>query len=470
LNEHIHLLLSATGEGIFGLDATGACTFINRAAASMLGYQPDEIQGKDLHGLIHYAWEDHSSYEREQCPMLKTIAEGRSFASADDVLWRADKTCFPVQYLSNPIFDQGRVIGAVVVFRDIAETRAMTRKLDYLATHDTLTGLFNRHEFERRLRALLEDALHDQSEHVLCYFDLDQFKVVNDTCGHAAGDELLHQLSGLLQSNIPAGSTLARLGGDEFGLLLRGCSLSAALALLARLRQLVREYRFVWAEKNFTIGASVGVVPICGALETPASIMGNADAACYLAKESGRNRVHVYQSDDADLTRRHREMQWVARLQSALEDDRFVLFYQCIRSTKQVSSAPHRYFEILVRMQDEAGECVCPDVFLPAAERYNLMPAIDRWVVAKTLAWLRQHLDKLSSIEFCTINLSGHSLTDDAFADFITRELRETNVPPAKICFEITETAAVANLARAASFMRVTIQHKKHLTRFSQVF
>lgn len=452
LNQHIHLLLDSTGEGIIGLDEYGRCTFVNHAAARLLGYTPEELVGRDLFDQIHSRYENGAPVARDDCPMLRTISEQCSFSSNEHVLWRKNNLSFSAQYLSNPVIENGRVTGAVVVFRDVTETRGMTRRLDYLARHDALTGLYNRHEFERRLQAALHDQLHDGC--IVAYLDLDQFKVVNDTCGHAAGDELLQQLSALLKANVPENATLARLGGDEFGLLLQGRSLPAALDVIHALRDLMRKFRFGCEDKTFAIGASVGVVPLRTTAGTLSDVMRHADAACYLAKESGRNRVHVFQPDDAELTRRHREMQWVTRVQQALEHDQFELFYQCIHPTNAPTVRPNRFFEILIRMRDGGGNWIRPEVFLPAAERYNLMPAVDRWVVANVCAWMRHHREQIHAIEMCTINLSGHSLSDDAFLDYVVRELRDNHVPPSIICFEVTETAAVANLAHALRFIK----------------
>jgi len=453
LNEHIRLLLSATGEGIFGIDREGRCTFVNRAAAAMLGYSAAELQHRDLHGLIHHSRENGQPLARDEVPMLQSIRDRCSFKSVQEVLWRKDGSCFPVQYMSNPVLEQGEATGAVVVFRDITENRAMTRRLDYLAKHDTLTGLLNRHEFERRLAAALRASQEKDVQHVLCYCDLDQFKVVNDTCGHAAGDQLLNQLSALLRVAVPPGATLARLGGDEFGLLFENCSVSDARAAVRTVRETVRDFRFVWEDKTFAIGVSIGVVPIDASTGTPAQAMSIADAACYMAKDSGRNRLHVYQPGDTELSRRHREMQWVTGVQDALESGRLFLAYQSIRPTQGARDNPHYHFEILVRMWGPSGDVISPEVFIPAAERYNVMPAIDRWVVSETCRWFHRHLAELADVALCTINLSGQSLTDEGFLDFVVTQLRDNRVPPAKICFEITETAAVAHLGHAVHFI-----------------
>lgn len=453
LNEHIRLLLGSTGEGIIGIDAAGHCTFINRAGAHILGYSPKSIEGRNLHRLIHYAREDGTPYPAEECPMLRTVREGVSIRSTSEVLWRQNGTAIPVNYLCNPIIDKGWVTGAVIVFRDVTETRALTRRLDYLATHDTLTGLFNRHEFESQLEQALKKCGENTTQHVICYCDLDQFKVVNDTCGHAAGDQLLNQLGALFLSRLPKNSTLARLGGDEFGLLFKDCTLDQAHAHISQLRETVREFRFAWKEETFSIGMSIGVVPLDATVEDNTTALSLADAACDMAKDSGRNRIHIYRPGDAELSRRHHEMQWVTRIQYALENNRFELHAQPIKPMHADGIDELQRFEILLRMRDNDDTIIFPDAFLPAAERFNLMPAIDRWVIAQTFNWLQNRNGHLRNIALCTINISGHSLSDESFLDYVVEHLRLSAVPGTKICFELTETAAVSNVARATHFM-----------------
>jgi len=461
--EHNRLLLESTSDGIVGVDRHLRCTFLNAAAARMLGFGPEEIRGHNVHELIHHSREDGAPLPLDQCTVQRTIREGRSLWSDSDVFWQHSGEPFPVEYSSNPIFEDGRVTGAVVVFRNVAEARAMVRKMDYLATHDALTGLVNRREFELRLEQALEASCTRGDEHVLCYLDLDQFKVVNDTCGHVAGDELLRQLTTLLQGAVRTGDILARLGGDEFGVLFECCPLSQALSVSNELRDTVQGFRFAWEDKTFSVGVSIGVVAITGETNNVAAAMSAADAACYMAKDTGRNRVHVYEEDDAELARRRGEMQWVARLRRALDEDHFQLAYQLILPTK-AGADDGLCLEILVRMDDGKGGSTPPGAFLPAAERYNLIPAIDRWVVRNTLNYLSTHAQVLARLQLCTINLSGHTLSDEDFLSFVVSELTRTGVPPERVCFEVTETAAVSNLSGALHFMR---ELKRHGCRFA---
>jgi len=329
-----------------------------------------------------------------------------------------------------------------------------TERLSYQATHDALTGLVNRREFERRLEKALTSAREQGRAHALCYLDLDQFKIVNDTCGHVAGDELLRQLTVLLQSKVRDADLLARLGGDEFGVLLENCPLEQAQIVADLLRQTVKDFHFVWQNKAFVIGVSIGLVPLTQDCESLASVLSCADSACYAAKDLGRNRVHVYRVEDSEMAQRQGEMNWVARITHAIEENRFRLYYQTIMPLADAGNEGS-HFEILLRMLSDQGELIPPMAFIPAAERYNLMPSIDRWVVSTAfgLYWKILPKNALNQRHTCTVNLSGPSLCDDHFLEFIKRQFALYQVPYDHICFEITETAAISNLSRAMEFI-----------------
>lgn len=331
-----------------------------------------------------------------------------------------------------------------------------TERLSYQASHDALTGLVNRREFERRLEKALATAREEGRVHALCYLDLDQFKIVNDTCGHVAGDELLRQLTVLVQGKVRDTDTLARLGGDEFGVLLDNCPLEQAVIVAESLRQTVKDFHFVWKEKPFVIGVSIGLVPISQDVGSLDVVLSCADAACYTAKDLGRNRVHLYREKDGELVQRQGEMQWAARITRAIEENRFRLYYQTIMPL-QDQEHEGRHFEILLRMVDDNGQIVPPMAFIPAAERFNLMPSIDRWVVSTALGLYWKLLPEChcsgGQCNTCTLNLSGPSLCDELFLEFIKRQFALYKVPYKNVCFEITETAAITNLAKAMEFI-----------------
>ena len=334
-----------------------------------------------------------------------------------------------------------------MIFRDVTEARLAAHQLSYHASHDALTGLVNRREFERRLERILTTALPEES-HAVVYLDLDQFKVVNDTCGHVAGDELLRQVGPVLVSQVRKRDTVARLGGDEFGVLLEHCQQGQALRIAHQMREALQDLRFVWEDRGFTIGASIGLVPIGPGVDTVATIFRAADDACYAAKEQGRNRVHLYEPDDHELAQRHGEMQWVPRIQEALAKSRFRLFYQPILPLGETGRA---HGEVLLRLLDRDGDLISPSAFIPAAERYNQMQAIDRWVIRSVFAALRDPDTGMPSGSVA-INLSGQSLSDRLFLEFVEQEIEACAVVLERICFEITETAAISNLSLAKRF------------------
>ncbi len=360
-----------------------------------------------------------------------------------------------VRELGEPVLDEiGDMVRSIGTLQDITERKRAEQTLSFQATHDALTGLINRSEFERRVGRVLETARTSQDKHALCYMDLDQFKVINDTCGHIAGDELLRQLGQLLTASVRKRDTLARLGGDEFGVLMEHCTLEQAHRVADDVRRAVEGFRFVWENRVFRVGVSIGLVPIVETSESITNLLSAADSACYAAKEGGRNRVHVYHLDDEVLAQRHGEMQWVARIDQALEEGRLCLWSQPIAPV--VANADEgEHFEVLLRLVDEQEKIVPPEVFLPAAERYGLSSRLDRWVVGATFRWLHLSPQLLQRLYLCCINLSGTSLADEEFLDFIQEQFKQSPVPPEKICFEVTETAAIANLTRAKTFMQV---------------
>ena len=334
---------------------------------------------------------------------------------------------------------------------DITQRKQAEESLSYQASHDALTSLINRHEFERRANRLISTTQKNGGEHALCFMDLDQFKVVNDTCGHTAGDELLRQIGHVLQKVIRHRDTLARLGGDEFGILMEHCPIDQAKRVVTELQQSIQGFQFSWEGQPFRIGVSMGLVAITDSTPNLVELMKQVDSACYMAKDLGRNRIHVYSQDDSEIIQRQGEMQWVARINQALDEDRFCLYAQPIIS---LDSDNHRHYEILVRMLDAQGGIIPPGAFLPAAERYSLIEKLDAWVVSHACEFLAQHPAFTDQIDFVTINLSGQSLTNELFLKSIFLIFKETGISPKKVCFEVTETAAVSNMNSAIKFIK----------------
>jgi diguanylate cyclase (GGDEF)-like protein len=348
-----------------------------------------------------------------------------------------------MQLLSAAVDNLGNAIDA---------SRTLAAKLEYQAGHDYLTGLVSRSSFEQSLRNHLASRTIDSPPATLLFFDLDQFKLVNDSCGHAAGDALLVQLSAMLRNEVQAGDVFARLGGDEFALLLPTTDLPAGESYAEHLRLVIERFRFSWQERTFAAEASIGVVAISGADNDMAVVLQAADTACYAAKYAGRNRIHVYQEDDERRLAREREISWVPRIRAAIEASRFVLYGQLIEPAKS-GACEQAHLEILVRMLDEHNELIPPGAFLPSAERYGLMPQIDSWVISHTLEWMSSLQARSEMVPVCAINISGASVCDARFREFLLAALADCSVPCSSICFEITETAAVADLASAIRFM-----------------
>ncbi|MEM7466465.1 MAG: EAL domain-containing protein [Pseudomonadota bacterium] len=335
---------------------------------------------------------------------------------------------------------------------DIDDTYRLTERLSHQAAHDELTGLPNRKTLEERLTQVIESAHAEESEHTLALIDLDQFKIINDTCGHVAGDELLRQISKLLRSVVRKRDTLARMGGDEFALLIEDCTMNGAHSAVEAIRQAIDSYNFVWQNKTHQISASVGLVAINDRSDGVATALSMADTACFAAKDTGRNRIHAYEDHDITIQTQHGQMRWATRINDALMEDRFELSFQRITPIKEETPKGDHY-ELLIRMRDEDGQIVLPGEFLPAAERYNLSDKVDRWVIANALAWLREHPNVLKCLHLCGINLSGQSMGNEEILRFILAQIDEGTIPPEKLCFEVTETAAIADLVQATQFI-----------------
>ena len=455
-HELLLVTLRSIGDAVITADAAARVVWLNPAAELLTGWMADEARGRPLEQVYHLV--DEQTRAVLTNPVHACLKEGKKLAQAEQALLisRSGEE-FGVQDSVAPIRnDQGEIFGAVLVFHDVTEQRRLSGEMAYRASHDALTGLINRTEFEARLRRVLRQAQGDRSQHALLYIDLDQFKLVNDACGHAVGDQLLKQVAGILGAAVRTRDTLARLGGDEFAVLLEHCSPPQAQRLAQQICDRMEEFRFAHDERRYRIGASIGLVPITGRWPSTAAILQAADTSCYAAKEQGRNRVHTWFDTDQAMRTRHGEMQWTGRIEQALDEDRFVLYAQRIEALHLSGPGlqdPGLHAEVLLRMVEPGGELVLPGVFLPAAERFNLATRIDRWVLRHVLDWMKAE-SSLGAIEMLSVNLSGQSIGDRAFHRWAIEALTEAGPDLCRrLCIEITETAAITSLADAALFI-----------------
>ncbi|TNF90730.1 MAG: EAL domain-containing protein, partial [Gammaproteobacteria bacterium] len=427
-------------------DADLRFTYLSGAYPACEQMAANQIIGKTREEIAH-----HNNFRSQKwADLTRKLQNREAFNNFEYNFRKPDGSEVVVRISGKPKIDeQGRFLGYRGTGVDITESYRLSQQLNYQATHDPLTGLVNRREFELRLSRVVKACRDDDSEHALCYIDLDQFKVVNDTCGHDAGDELLRQIAALLRDKVRNRDTIARLGGDEFGLLLERCTMNQANRVAETVREAIGNFRFMWAGRNFRLGASIGVIPINFSSGNIANVMRSADAACYTAKDEGRNRIHIYNEDSFEVAQRHQEMQRIVELNHAFDEGRFVLYQQPIQSLKPGETSHNRFCEVLVRMIDEDGFPVLPANFLPTAERYNLATRLDTWVVNGALDWLVSDPDVA-----CTINISGMSIADESFLRFMLDVIDEKEVEASRICLEITETAAIQNLSKANYFIQ----------------
>jgi Amt family ammonium transporter len=444
--EQAQVTLSSIADGVITTDIVGRINFINPAAMKLTGYTLDDLMQKRLDRVIAI------QSDRAQMPVFECIATGHQVDSiSGDVLIDKNGDQLVIHQVASPIHNQvGDIIGAVMIFRDVSKSHRLASRLSWQASHDELTQLVNRREFERQLDNVIAASRNEQSEHCLCFMDLDKFKVVNDTCGHVAGDELLRQLADIFKGQIRDADTLARLGGDEFAVILTKCGLGPAVNIAEEIRAAIEDFRFGWGGQSFQIGVSIGLVLIDSNSSDVDEVFKSADSACYAAKEAGRNRVHIYSQDDAEISLRRGEAQWMVRIQNALDNNRFQLNFQPIVPLRNNNENVH--YEILLRMIGEQGEMIPPGAFIPSAERYQLMSKIDAWVIENLFEWLDEYWD-YSHRDVFAINLSGQSLADDNLLYRIKQLLDRHAVPANRICFEITETSAISNLSQAQLFM-----------------
>lgn len=428
--------------GMAQLRPDGTLVAVNRALSALLGYPRDDLVGRSISEFLHRDEDPDSLRQLMATHKTPHTQEYKLRTREGAAIWCR----FSLSRVNNAWNGQHHMILGV---QDVTETQDLMHKLHYQASHDALTDTINRYEFEEQLSVAVHHAQDHGAQHALCFIDLDQFKVVNDTAGHLAGDEVLQEVTRLLRRELRRTDVLARLGGDEFGVILRDCDQTVAVEVAQKLREAIEGYVFCSGDTQLRLGASVGCVSIDASTPDPTELLRAADTACYMAKDYGRNRVVLYSPDDQDLQSRHSEMAALTRIRTALSDNRFILYAQEIRPL--VGDEPPSC-EVLVRMLDPEGHLVPPCQFLPAAERYNVAPDIDRWVVQASLVALARHPEELEQMGLCHINLSGQSIGRDDFLSFLERTLDQSPVDPTKLCFEITETAAISNLADARHF------------------
>ncbi len=447
----LHMTLQSIVDGVITTSSNGCIISMNPMAEQLTGWNETEAQGKPLMQVMQAIKEDAHTQIYDP---LENI-EHKSVLDEPTSAILIQSNCnieTPVKYVVAPMRDRENVIaGIVIIIHDESVQRSLNRQLTFQATHDALTGLINRYEFERRLKNVITTQATHRSINTLCYIDLDQFKLVNDTCGHTAGDELLKQITLLLQRTLDSAGTLARLGGDEFGLLLENSNIQKTQIIATQLLDVIKTFNFTWNDSTFTISASIGIALIPENAASCEEILNNADSACYLAKENGRNSIEVFAAEDDKLLTQQRQMHWVSRINLALEENRFQLYFQEIMPLRGHEKAFISHGEILLRMIDKEGDIVSPSNFLPAAERYNIITLLDEWVVDKSIQWLSTRKEKV----LISVNLSGLSLSNRDFLNFVVSKIKLYKINPELLCFEITETAAINNLSTAIHFMNV---------------
>lgn len=448
--DRAQVTLHSISDAVVTTDQHGCIDYLNPVAAQLTGWSVDEARGMAVDAVL--SLRDEVTRAEFPHPLLRALRE-RTVVGVSEQCLMIDRAGgeLAVQYSAAPIRDRAeQVVGAVVVFRDVTREHHLKRALSYQAKHDALTGLINRREFDARLAAAVDAARAGDGQHALLYIDLDQFKVVNDTCGHAAGDRLLRDVTAMLQQQVRSADSIARLGGDEFGIIAQHCTVEQALRLADGIRQVVQGYRFAWEQREFRIGASIGVVGINRDSEAAASLLSAADIACYAAKDAGRNRVHVY--DNGDASDRQRDMFWVSRVTRAVEQGRLELYQQPILATGE-GEQRMQFHEMLVRMRGDGDTLVLPGEFVPAAERYNVITAIDRWVVRRAADLIiARATHGLPPTLLIAVNISNASICERAFIDFVLG-LTENPVVGRGLCFELAESSVVHNITQAAEFM-----------------
>ncbi len=451
--QQAEVTLQSIHDGVLRTDKKGSLVYLNPAAEKLIGRSFYELNRKAISEILTLI--DEQTNSEVESALYKAINTKRSASCQGRCsLISHDNRTIAVEEQAVPLLDNsGKLIGGVLCLSDVTIFRKRLKQQSWQASHDSLTGLINRREFEERVAKAIERAQVERRSGLLCFMDLDGFKIVNDTCGHNAGDELLIQLSRIISAQVRTSDSLARLGGDEFGLLLDGCDEERGRIIANSILSAVKNFHFFYNGKSNTVGISIGMTSVTSRSRKAKDVISEADSACYWAKESGRHRLCIFQDNKAELTARRDEVSWVERIKSALEEDRFSLYYQTFQTLSE-RTGPRQHLEILLRMVSESGEIILPGRFFPAAERYNLMPQIDQWVINKVFSEFHNiRADHGDSGLMVNINLSGASINCLELCDFIKAKITEYNIDTTSICFEITETVAVRNLRAATDFI-----------------
>ncbi|MCU4674551.1 ammonium transporter [Catenovulum sp. 2E275] len=448
--EQMHATLDSIGDGVITTTASGNIVYMNPIAESLIGWPLAKAKKRKIYQVMAVV---DSPEQRPNDAIIRSVIENKQthVTNKPRLLYCRDGSVRAIRHTIAPMFDQNNnVNGTVVVFQDVTQSQIIQRQLNHQAKHDGLTGLINRTEFDRCLAELVEDSIHTKQSHILLYIDLDRFKIVNDLCGHQAGDELLRQVAHYMKQKIRSSDILARLGGDEFAAILYHCDIEKGQKVAENIRDKIESYRFNWEGKEFTVTTSIGVIPIDQYSNSVNDIIQLADAACYASKDLGRNNVYLYQPDDKEINARKSQVKWVSRINQALEQDKFKLYFQQIAPVNSLEKSLK--FEVLLRMHLD-DEIYMPGAFIPTAERYNLMHSIDQWVIKNSFKWLSENKGKLPKQLTCSINLSGESINKPELKNFIMAMLDKYSIDGGHIVFEITETIAISNLHKASDVM-----------------
>ena len=446
--ELAQITLHSIGDGVITVNKDYLIKTINPVAEMLADVKRDDVINTNILSI----YEGENARQRSKINENIVGSNGRR-SIFDFSITKKDGGKFEIEHTVAPIIDQNKkILGAVIILRDVTKVRNMEKELSYQASHDALTGLINRREFELQLQLTIRKAQTNQVEHSICFLDLDKFKIINDTSGHAAGDEFLKQISKTIQSLLRQSDVLARLGGDEFTIILDSCSIHKAKIICNKIIKKIKDTRFSWGKNSFETGASIGIVPITKLTASLSEVMSSVDAACYEAKDRGRNRIQVFEPNNAEYVQHQIETSWIQKIKDAIIDDSFELYFQELKNINPKYPTP-KTIEILIRLNSN-GKVVGPDSFMPTAERYNLMPMIDEWVISKSFDFIKEYTKTHSSDIRVAINLSGQSLSEDSVLNLITNKLRKNKeLKKELICFEITETAAIANMSKAIEFI-----------------